>query len=65
MKQIYLSKQDVAFLKLEGECTVDLGEGKSSTLLISMLPNLKETFSREVEDVVYLRGKTYKIGVGI
>lgn len=60
---IELSEEHVKYLTEDGECWVDLPQDKHAILLKSHLPNFDKVVAGEVEDVVFLRGRTYKVGV--
>ena len=60
MKWVGLTEEEISLLHEDGECKV---EEIGAVLLRSQLPNFEKVVSGTMEDVVYLAGRTYKIGV--
>ena len=60
MKWVGLTEEEISLLHEDGECEI---EEIGAVLLRSQLPNFEKVVAGVMEDVVYLAGRTYKIGV--
>ena len=62
MEWVGLTKQNKVELSLEGETELVLRDGTKIQLFLSQLPNYEKIVAGEAEDVVFLAGKTIRVG---